>query len=137
MDFLYYVATMKSADSEDDARIIRHKQERDGWGFTTVEQPVDIENILQKCDCNGSFLLDSLTAILANEMFPPPDYAVNEKAAEKIRIFVHLFLDKGVAISQKLCYNTKCCCEKTRRQSGLKTVQAQNNRNARRRVEIL
>ena len=81
---LYYVATMKPADSEDDDRIIRHKEERGGWGFTTVEQPVDIENILKKCCRCGSFLLDSLTALLANEMFPPPDWKINEDAAKKI-----------------------------------------------------
>ena len=81
---LYYVATMKSADSEDDERIVRHRTERDGWGFTTIEQPVDIEKILEQCDHGGSFLLDSLTALLANEMFPPPDWNLNEKAADKI-----------------------------------------------------
>ena len=82
--YLYYVATMKSIDSEDDERIIKHRKERDGWGFTTIEQSVDIKNILHKCDRDGSFLLDSLTALLANEMFPPPDWTLNEQAAEKI-----------------------------------------------------
>jgi len=66
---LYYVATMSSIDNEDDERILRHQQERAGWGFTTVEQPRNIEEILTKCDLGGSFLLDSLTALLANEMF--------------------------------------------------------------------
>jgi len=80
---LYYIATMQSADTEDDERIARHRRERDGWGFLTVEQPADIDAILQKCDPRGSFLLDSLTALLANEMFPPSG-AVNESAAEKI-----------------------------------------------------
>ena len=83
-EHLYYVATMQSADSEDDERIIRHKQERGGWGFATVEQYIDIENILDKCDNRGSFLLDSVTALLANEMFPPPDWKLNGQAAEKI-----------------------------------------------------
>ena len=82
---LYYVATMKSADSEDDERIARHRAERDGWGFTTIEQPVNIEKILEQCDHGGSFILDSLTALLANEMFPPPDCNLNEKAADKIK----------------------------------------------------
>ena len=82
-DYLYYIATMKSVDGEDDERIIRHRRERDGWGFTTVEQSADIENILHNCDCNGSFLLDSLTALLANEMFLS-DGSVNENATEKI-----------------------------------------------------
>ena len=83
-DIMYYIATMKPSDSEDDERILRHRRERGGWGFVTIEQPVDIEKILDKCDYGGSFLLDSLTAVLANEMFPPPDYTVNEAAAEKI-----------------------------------------------------
>ena len=80
---LYYVATMKPVDKEDDKRITRHRNERDGWGFITIEQPVDIEGILEQCDSSGSFLLDSLTALLANEMFLP-DGGVNEKAADKI-----------------------------------------------------
>ena len=81
---LYYIATMRPVDSEDDERIIRHRRERDGWGFTTIEQPSCIEDILNRCDTGGSFLLDSLTALLAGEMFPP-DGVVNEKAAESIK----------------------------------------------------
>ena len=80
---LYYIATMRPADAEDDIRIARHREEREGWGFTTLEQPSCIESILDKCDTRGSFLLDSLTALLANEMFPPGG-GVNERAAEDI-----------------------------------------------------
>ena len=80
---LYYIATMKPVDSEDKERIVRHRREREGWGFTTVEQPTDIEKILDTCDSNGSFLLDSLTALLANEMFPS-NTNVNDRAAKKI-----------------------------------------------------
>ena len=87
---LYYIATMQPTDAEDDERISRHRQEREGWGFTTVEQPLHIEKILEKCDFRGSFLLDSLTALLANEMFLP-DYngqpcchGTSEHAVEKI-----------------------------------------------------
>ena len=84
---LYYIATMKAADSEDEARIARHRRDREGFRFITIEQPVDIDTILDKCDPGHSFLLDSLTALLANEMFPPegaPSGYVNEKAADKI-----------------------------------------------------
>ena len=80
---LYYVATMRSADREDSERILRHQAERDGWGFITVEQWQNIENILQTCDTGGAFLLDSLTALLANEMFTP-DGTFHENACEKI-----------------------------------------------------
>ena len=82
-DSLYYIATMQSVDGEDDERIIRHRREREGWGFTPVEQPVDIENLLHICNHGGSFLLDSLTALLANEMFLT-DGGINEQAAEKV-----------------------------------------------------
>ena len=66
---LYYIATMRAVDNEDTARISRHQTARDGMDFITIEQPEVIEGILAKCDNNGSFLLDSLTALLANEMF--------------------------------------------------------------------
>ena len=66
---LYYIATMESSDNEDDERIVRHQKEREGWGFATVEQANDIDDILNSCKHDGSFLLDSLTALLANEMF--------------------------------------------------------------------
>lgn len=80
---LYYIATMKPVDSEDDARIARHKHEREDLGFTTIEQTDDIEKILDKCDSGNSFLIDSITALLANEMFPPRGN-VNGQAAKKI-----------------------------------------------------
>jgi adenosylcobinamide kinase/adenosylcobinamide-phosphate guanylyltransferase len=64
---LYYIATMEPADEEDDARILRHREERDGWGFITLEQSRDIGSL--EADFTGSFLLDSVTALLSNEMF--------------------------------------------------------------------
>jgi len=68
---LYYVATMRPGDDEDRARVQRHRSDRSGLGFETVEQPLQIGRLLQRCDPAGSFLLDSLTALLANEQFPP------------------------------------------------------------------
>ena len=50
---LYYVATMISTGEEDDKRIARHIQERDGWGFETLECGVDILSCLDKADCSG------------------------------------------------------------------------------------
>ena len=73
---LYYLATMIPHDEEDHARIRRHLSEREGWGFETVEQGVNILDALgskttggQQVDPNGVFLLDSVTALLSNEMF--------------------------------------------------------------------
>jgi adenosylcobinamide kinase/adenosylcobinamide-phosphate guanylyltransferase len=64
---LYYVATMEPADEEDDARILRHRREREGWGFTTLERSRNIGAL--EADFSGSFLFDSVTALLSNEMF--------------------------------------------------------------------
>ena len=66
---LYYVATMIPRDEEDDARILRHRREREGWGFETLECGKNILTCLERADCSGSFLLDSVTALLSNEMF--------------------------------------------------------------------
>ena len=69
---LYYIATMIPRDEEDRARIVRHLAERDGWGFTTIEQGKNIAALTERedVDLSGSFLLDSVTAVLENEMFP-------------------------------------------------------------------
>jgi adenosylcobinamide kinase/adenosylcobinamide-phosphate guanylyltransferase len=91
---LYYIATMKAADGEDTERIARHQSERQGWGFATVEQPKYIQGILAACDPKGSFLLDSLTALLANEMFSPDgEYdggAYNRVAENLIQILTEI-----------------------------------------------
>ncbi len=77
----YYVATMNPCDNEDKMRIKRHLKERDGLCFTTAEQPCDINKICENCDNAGVFLIDSLTALLGNEMFSG---GYNENAQRKI-----------------------------------------------------
>lgn len=70
---LYYVATMIPTDEEDQARIQNHLAAREGWGFTTLEQGRNLCELLEREDVNpaGAFLMDSVTALLSNEMFPP------------------------------------------------------------------
>ena len=96
---LYYLATMIPADDEDHARIRRHLSEREGWGFDTVEQGRDICGCLLPQARTGSgmpvspggvFLLDSVTALLSNEMFPPDgpmDLAAAERLADELTEF--------------------------------------------------
>lgn len=66
---LYYAATMEPVDHEDDERIARHIKDREGMGFETIEIPRNITGLITECDISGSFLLDSVTALLSNEMF--------------------------------------------------------------------
>lgn len=70
-DALYYLATMDPHDREDDARVARHREARAGWGFQTLEWPQALGAHLGEADPSGTYLLDSVTALLANEMFTP------------------------------------------------------------------
>ena len=106
---MYYIATMNPVDAEDNERIAKHRREREGWGFTTIEQPFDIEKILLKCDCGGSFMLDSLTALLANEMFPPGS-SINEDATCKISAALYGILEqiRDIVIISDYIYSDAC-----------------------------
>ena len=66
----YYVATMISTGSEDDDRIRRHVAQRDGMGFETVECFQTIMDCLKTADKEGVFLVDSITALIQNSLFP-------------------------------------------------------------------
>lgn len=81
---LYYIATMIPHDEEDHARIRRHLAEREGWGFETLEQGMDLTALLKRddVDLDGVFLLDSVTAIMENEMFQRVEVPRHAKASE-------------------------------------------------------
>ena len=87
---LYYIATMIPHDAEDDARIRRHRAERAGWGFETLECGVNILRCLDGADARGSFLLDSVTALLSNEMFAPDGIHTDAhlRVADELEAFV-------------------------------------------------
>lgn len=84
----FYLATMDPHDEEDLARIARHLRERENWGFETVEC---FTNILTALDGrNGTFLLDSVTALLSNEMFRADgsvDFSAPERVADELAAF--------------------------------------------------
>ena len=97
---LYYLATMIPTDDEDRARIRRHLSEREGWGFDTIEQGRNICEALTgstlsgvKVSPGGVFLLDSVTALLSNEMFLPEGTVVLD-AAEKLAAEVSEFANR-------------------------------------------
>lgn len=64
---LYYIATMIPHDSEDEERIARHRRSRAGKGFKTIECSSNISEAIS--GKRGVFLIDSVTALLSNEMF--------------------------------------------------------------------
>lgn len=82
---MYYWAAMEPGDVEDLARIERHRKEREGWGFETIERGRALEGALPLAE-NASVLFDSVTALLANEMFrgAEPDAGAPERALEEL-----------------------------------------------------
>lgn len=91
---LYYVATMIPHDSEDINRIHRHINDREGWGFQTLEQGIKIGSVLTEgINSKGVFLMDSITALLSNEMFASNgevDLDAGERVANELVSFAKL-----------------------------------------------
>lgn len=80
----YYIATMIPVDDEDRERIRRHVADREGLGFETVECGRHILSCLETADPDGTFLLDSVTALLMNELFPAEkNYEMDRQAAAR------------------------------------------------------
>ena len=80
----YYVATMISTGAEDDDRIRRHIADREGMGFETVECFRNIMECLKTADKNGVFLVDSVTALIQNSLFPiEKNYEMDLEAANR------------------------------------------------------
>ena len=83
----YYIATMQVFDDEGQRKIDRHRRLRAGKGFITIEQPRDIQNAVSKLQSESSLktgrsaLLECMSNLVANEMFPPVD-ASGIQAAE-------------------------------------------------------
>ncbi|WP_409306107.1 bifunctional adenosylcobinamide kinase/adenosylcobinamide-phosphate guanylyltransferase [Peribacillus sp. SCS-155] len=69
---LYYVACGLPVDREMEVRIKRHKLERQNgsMGWENLEVPASIENALAFMEPGGIVLVDCLTTLLTNEMFP-------------------------------------------------------------------
>ncbi|MBO6240804.1 MAG: bifunctional adenosylcobinamide kinase/adenosylcobinamide-phosphate guanylyltransferase [Butyrivibrio sp.] len=66
---LYYLATMIPSDTEDEERIKKHIGSRQNMPFTTIEKGRDVLEATDLIPENATVLLDSLTALLSNEMF--------------------------------------------------------------------
>ena len=67
---LFYLATMAPFGREAENRIRRHREARQGCGFTTIERQTDIGKITEEFNINNNILLlESLSDLAANELF--------------------------------------------------------------------
>lgn len=64
---LYYLATMVPQNDENLQRIEKHKRQRAGKGFHTIEEPWDIQNLTIPSD--SVVLLEDASNLLANGIF--------------------------------------------------------------------
>ena len=82
----FYVATMIPYDAEDRRRIALHIEERAGKGFGTLEAARDIGSCVERGGRDAAYLVDSVTALLLNEMYPGSyDADPDPEAAERCR----------------------------------------------------
>lgn len=91
----FYVATMIARDAEDVKRVEYHRARREGLGFTTVESP-DLTGFAAEKD--GVYLVDSVTALVQNAMFPENGKTNSEVAKEAIEKMRALMKRAGSAI---------------------------------------
>lgn len=79
----YYLATMQVFDEEGRNRVDRHRKQRSGKGFLTIEQPVQIHRALEKMGPGErTVLLECISNLMANEMFSGGEAVSGKQAAE-------------------------------------------------------
>lgn len=64
-----YLASGKAYDNEMEERIERHRQDRVHDGWTTIEQPLYLEDALPQLKAGDAVLWDCVTTWLANELY--------------------------------------------------------------------
>ena len=66
---LYYVTTMNPYDLEDLKRIENHLREREGYGFNTIEETLNMSKVSSLIKEEDTVLIDSITSLVTNYMF--------------------------------------------------------------------
>ncbi|MBO6061108.1 MAG: bifunctional adenosylcobinamide kinase/adenosylcobinamide-phosphate guanylyltransferase [Clostridia bacterium] len=95
-----YWAAMEPVDCEDEARIEKHVKDREGLGFETLECGRNIAS--KKSAVEGkTVLFDSLTALLANEMFTGKCFDLD--ARERVL--------SGIAVVSSASEHFICVCD--------------------------
>ena len=80
---------MQVFDDEGQRKIDRHRRLRAGKGFITIEQPRDIQDAVSKLQSENCLktgrlaLLECMSNLVANEMFPPVDASDTKEAGVK------------------------------------------------------
>jgi len=82
---VYYLATMNVMDEAGKERVAKHRKQREGKGFITIEKQKDIAGILDdtgdaKC---STVLLECVANLVSNYIFDDPDFDFSRCDPEK------------------------------------------------------
>jgi adenosylcobinamide kinase/adenosylcobinamide-phosphate guanylyltransferase len=99
----FYVATMRIVDEECDQRVRRHRAQRVGLGFTTLECQTDIGRAPVAPGCTA--LLECLPTLMANEMFGGDWTRVLAGIERLIDTCAHLVVVTNDVFSDGLAYD--------------------------------
>ncbi len=81
----YYIAAMQVFDQEGMEKVQRHRKNRSGKGFYTIEQPIAIEHALEEMQSREkAALLECVSNLAANEMFSEKIPKSAEQITEKV-----------------------------------------------------
>lgn len=66
---MYYLATMRIWDAECEKRVQKHRKQRAGKGFASIDVPEQLEHFASAFSTEGCILLECIGNLLANEQF--------------------------------------------------------------------
>lgn len=92
-----YFATMIPYDSEDEERIEKHRADRKDLGFITIECGKNLSETIKNMESGRVVLFDSLTALIANELFNQDDF-LNPSLPEKIKSDLSALIEKSDSV---------------------------------------
>lgn len=83
---LYYLATMQIYDTEGKKKVERHRKLREGKGFVTIEQPLNVGAAADAVEEQASVLLECMSNLAANEMFANAETGLSEVSQVEERV---------------------------------------------------
>ncbi len=91
---IYYIATMEPFGEEGRARIMKHRAQREAFGFKTIERYRDLAGA--QLPPGADVLVEDLSNLLANEMFSPEGVAAKTEnnAMDAVRLGISCLEDK-------------------------------------------
>lgn len=80
----YYLATMQVYDPEGQQKVEKHRKNREGKNFRTIEQPRDVDKALNVILPGNALLLECMSNLAANEMFVQESQRSAEEVSRKV-----------------------------------------------------